>query len=256
MLDPTATVPDALYERATEVPLNVDLGKPGWTLVNVEGARKRGWIKGSKPPAERIREWTRTEALANPEIKVEAVVAAVKEKSDAIDERDVLNALNEVVRSGAVGLHGDGLGAQEAPPDFVHGEKAVFATVAPTGVLITNAEAAKRGWIEAKTRGIELFGADARARLLPQVKRLGELYAGGAKSPVSYLGVVNLAVAGGGRLTLKIENATPEAMKALDELFDVLMTAASVDVETEATIEIATPEDGCKLAELLRKEPT
>ena len=89
-------------------------------------------------------------------------------------------------------------------------------------MIITPAEAARRGWITAERPSLDLMGKEGAKKLLPLLGRLGSLYNKGAQSVIDYLELVDLCLPGGGLLTLRLEEVPPESMKTLDELFEVL----------------------------------
>jgi hypothetical protein len=87
--------------------------------------------------------------------------------------------------------------------------------------------------------------------LLPLLPRLGSFYTRGARSPITVLDLVDLAVRGGGRLRVSLENVPPEAMKQLGEFFETLATVIQPG-DAEAYLEIDEPDDQCPLVQALQ----
>ncbi|PCD75715.1 ATP-binding protein [Pseudothioclava arenosa] len=246
--------PDEIYDAQNQVPLNVDLSADGWSIIQVAKARARGWIKGEKPSEDKIREWAAEVARLATETRVSDIVEKVKEKSEAVTDADVLNVIPKVIAQDRYLIHDGEPAQQEKPNGFREGVEATIRPPRPDDVLIVRAEAARRGWLASapQTLLIEEEG-DAPRVLLPLVKRLGRVGANGTKSTVDDLRVQALKVPGGASIDLKISGATPESLKALDELFETLMTVGRVDADTFASIEIEHPDDECALVAELKK---
>jgi hypothetical protein len=143
---------------------------------------------------------------------------------------------------------------QTARPDkVIGGSNAIFHTPKDDEVLVTVAEASQRGWIEPETAILTLDGRDAVSKLFPLLSRLGALYHRGGKSTISMLQVGELALPGGGTLRIDLLDVTPESMKQLDELFEVLADKVRQGANTFATLEIKQPVEGCALIDELKK---
>lgn len=121
-------------------------------------------------------------------------------------------------------------------------------------VILSPAEAARRGWVVIEVKGLDLQGKSAADKLLPLLKRIGSLYARGAKSRLDILDLAELRLPGGGRMRLLIQDAQPEDMKRLGELFEVLAGLVSAEEQTQGRIRITDPQDDCPLVQELRKD--
>lgn len=246
--------PEDIYDAQNPVPLNADLSIDGWSIIQVPKARARGWIKGEKPSEDKIREWTAEVAKQSTETRVSDIVTKVMEKSEAITEGDVLNAIPKVIALDKYLVHGGEPEQQDKPDDLREGMEATIRPPRRDDVLIARAETARRGWLVSapKTLLIEEDG-NAQNVLLPLVKRLGRIASSGVTSTIDDLRIQDLKVPGGASIDLKISGATPESLKVLDELFETLMTVGRVDSDTFASIEIEHPDEDCALVAELKK---
>ncbi|MDV7143517.1 DUF499 domain-containing protein [Tropicimonas sp. TH_r6] len=253
-LDSAADQPDEIYNADNPAPLTADLSLDGWSVIQVPKARARGWIKGEKPSEDKIREWTADVARQASETKVSDIVEKVREKSDAIEEADVLNVIPKVIGQDRYVVHDGSIGAKDKPDGFRDGVEATFRPAQADDVLMTRSEASKRGWLEQVSRRLEIEEEGMSPKtLIPLIKRLGRIAASGAKSNVDDFRIQSLRVPGGASIDLKIADATPESLKVLDELFETLMTVGRVDENTFASIEIEHPDDECALVAELKK---
>jgi len=128
-------------------------------------------------------------------------------------------------------------------------------SVHPEDVIIAPAEAATRGWVSAPAQGFILRGREGAQTLLPLLRRIGSLYARGARSTITLLDLVDVEIAAGGRLRLTLEDVPPEGMKRLAELLEVLATAIRQGPGTEGFLEIRDPDEQCLFMQTLRQGP-
>ena len=103
-------------------------------------------------------------------------------------------------------------------------------------------------------RGLDISGAEAVERLQGLVHRLGSMYTRGATTTIELLGLEEIILPDGGMLTVRLEDVTPESMKALGELFEVLGTVLQFAELRDAYIQIADADDNCPLVQELKKE--
>jgi len=62
-----------------------------------------------------------------------------------------------------------------------------------------------------------------------------------------------LQVKGGGRLTVRLENASPSTMKMLGEWFEVLHGLVESDPDTEAMLELEDYDEHCPFVQELKR---
>jgi hypothetical protein len=136
----------------------------------------------------------------------------------------------------------------------LQGPTAILHSVGKDDVILSPAEAARRGWVKIDPRYLELKGPEAAARLLPLLGRIGSLYGRGASSKLDVLDLVELQLQGGGRMRLLLQDCPPEDLKRLGELFEVLAGLVSQNERTQARIRITDPRDDCPLVKALTQD--
>ena len=143
---------------------------------------------------------------------------------------------------------------QTYKPELKTGGSTLLDNVTPEHCILTRAKAAERGWLSPNTKpSFNIEAEQSRLKLLPLLKRLGNVYTSeGGKSKVDYLDVFDLVLPAGGTLRLQLNNADAADMKALQELFEVLMSVAKVGPDTAAELEIKEPVTDCGLVKKLK----
>ena len=256
MQDEQSAKPQALYSRdADTLPLDLDLSAPGWAIVTLPGANQRGWLGGAviADPA-RVETWVADAMREEPAAYVSQIIEKVVGAHGEIPESDILTAIDNAVRE-AKALTYSGTREQEAAPSaLVQGPTAILHSVGKDDVILSPAEAARRGWVKIDPRYLELKGPEAAARLLPLLGRIGSLYGRGASSKLDVLDLVELQLQGGGRMRLLLQDCPPEDMKRLGELFEVLAGLVSQNERTQARIRITDPRDDCPLVKTLTQD--
>jgi hypothetical protein len=246
--------PERFFSRETgEVPFDADLNTDGWSLVNPAGARQRGWGAEARVEVSTVIPWVAS-AIGEAGATTAGVIAEkVAEKHGEVPLPVVLQAIDRVVHDGrAMTFAGDP--AQEPKPDrLFHGSAAILHQVTAGDAVIAPSEAAKRGWVRPDEVGYRLSGAEASARILPVLKQLGGLYSRGATTTIDLLDLADLEVEGGGRLRLSLQDATPDAMKRLGELFEVLAGVVKPGTDTTVELEVAQPNNNCVLIKTLKE---
>jgi hypothetical protein len=184
---------------------------------------------------------------------VEKVAERVAEKYGDVPAEDVQEAIATLVRTGRAYLY-QGMPDEKEKPNLIYGARATLYTLQPGDVLITPAQAAARGWTTPEARRLTLTSREGAKKFLPLLRRLGSIYNRGARSAIETLDLANLELPAGGTLRLQLSNVTPESMKALGELFEVLNGVVKEGDDTEVFLEIADPDDSCPLVQELKKE--
>jgi hypothetical protein len=245
--------PDKFFAREQGgVPMDVNLEEAGWGIVTEPGAKKRDWMAGSVSPAK-VKDWTREAVIHQGAAKVADVVSAVTEQHGNVPQNMVLDALHSLASEEAIGYY-VGEPEQTYKPELKTGGSTLLDNVTTEHTIVTRAKAAERGWLTGNAKPSFRIEADqSRAKLLPLLKRLGNVYTSeGGKSQVDYLDVFDLVLPSGGTLRLQLSEANAADMKALQELFEVLMSVAKVGSSTGAELEIKDPVADCGLVKKLK----
>jgi hypothetical protein len=234
--------PARFFSRETrDVPFDIDLGAPGWSLVSQQGAKQRGWGAETRIEVSTVVPWATSAIAEAGATTARAVVERVTEQHGEIPASVVLQAIDRVVQEGRAMTFAGNPAQEKKPGGLIHGSAAMLHQLAEDDVVIAPAEAAKRGWVHQQNIGYRLSGAEATRRLLPILGKLGGLYNRGAKTTIGVLDLVDLEVEGHGRLRISLEDATPAAMKSLGELFEVLAGVAKPGPNTSVEIDGARP---------------
>ncbi|OYU30554.1 MAG: hypothetical protein CFE39_13030 [Comamonadaceae bacterium PBBC2] len=245
--------PDKFFAREQGgVPMDVNLEEAGWGIVTEPGAKKRDWMAGSVSPAK-VKDWTREAVIHQGAAKVADVVTAVAAQHGNVPQNLVLDALHSLASEEAIGYY-VGEPEQTYKPELKTGGSTLLDNVTTEHTIVTRAKAAERGWLTGNTKPSFCIEPDqSRAKLLPLLKRLGNVYTSeGGKSHVDYLDVFDLVLPGGGTVRLQLSEANAADMKALQELFEVLMSVAKVGSSTGAALEIKDPVADCGLVKKLK----
>jgi hypothetical protein len=249
------TKPAEIYTRdGKDVPLGIDLSGEGWSLVHVPGAKKRGWLE-TAATIDKTKLYHALEEVvagAASALTVAEAKEQVSAKVGVVDDQVFKDIVADTLQRKRFVSYVGKKDQTAKPAKLIGGGDAILHTPKDEDVLITKAAAAELGWIEPETKSFSLDGDEAAARLLPLLGKLGSLYGKGAKSPITLLQIGGLALPGGGTLRLDIDGATPETMRQLDELFEVLADKIAAGPDTYATLEINDPAPGCALVEKLK----
>ena len=142
----------------------------------------------------------------------------------------------------------------EKPDLLVTAETAATYLPQPNDVLVTPARAAELGWITERARTFKLSGKEGADKIIPLLRRLGSIYNRGANSVIEELDLFDVALPGGATLSIQLQQATPDTMKALGEFFEVLAGIVTKTDDTIADLVINDPDDACLLIQELKKE--
>lgn len=251
-----STKPDEYYSQENGgVPFNVDL-RNDYSLVTQNGARQRGWSGDGGPDLTRVKDWVRQELSDQQTVTVGAVVEAVTEKHGNIPKAAIVEVITDMVRSQKAMTFKGTLEQEEKPAQVLSGTTAVFFIPEDDDVLITPAKASERGWISSPDHALHLTGKDGAAAILPLLRRLGSLYTRGASSIVDSLDITELELPRGGRLRISLHSVSPESMKDMAELFEVVADLVKRGNDTEAYLDIAEPIETCAFVKELKASRT
>ena len=259
MDDPASTHPDHFHSRETGLPLDLDLSRPDWQLISPAGARQRGWGDNRPDPAK-VEQWLRDAIRLQHEAPFETLHQQIVQRHGELAEADLLGAAERLVQRGQLLAFPAPLGddPEQQPAELIDGTRAMFQHLQPTYHLISPAEAASRGWGIAgshPTYARLVRDDDAfRQRLLAQLRRIGALYSRGASTTIRTLELNDLRLPGGARLRLVLDDAPPETMKQLSELFEVLAGLVTADDQSSARLEVDEPDRNCPFLQAVDPE--
>jgi hypothetical protein len=247
--------PQAFFSRDTgELPLELDLDTPGWSLVTPQGANQRGWTGPVQVDPARIERWVASAIAEEETMYVTSLVQKLAEQHGDVPENAILEAVEKLRQADRLLTYSGQCEQQDRPVDLIHGPGALLRPVHKSDVIVAPAAAVKRGWISAQSRRFSLSGRQGAQTLLPLLPRLGSFYTRGARSPIAVLDLVDLAIRGGGRLRVSLENVPPEAMQQLGEFFETLATVIQPGDAAEADLVIDDPDDQCLLIQSLQHQ--
>jgi Protein of unknown function (DUF499) len=246
--------PQAFFSRDTgDLPLELDLGTPGWSLVTLQGANQRGWTGPVQVDPARVERWVVSVMAETGATSVPGLVQQVTAQHGEVPESAILGALEKLRQADRLMTYRGQPEQSGKPADLIHGTGAILHAVQEGDVVIVPAEAAKRGWVRVETPQCKLTGHASAQKLIALFPRLGSLYARSARSTIKALDLWDLDVQGGGRLRLTLEGVPPEAMKRLGELFEVLATVVKQDGAADVDLEVDNPDDQCVFLQALQQ---
>ncbi len=245
------TLPDEFYSRDTgELPFDVDIHK-GYSLVTPEGAKKRGW--GETAPPLRVKDWIRDVTRELPEATITQVSEKLGEKFGEVPEKEIRNAISELIGENKIFAY-KGKPAQEEKPRLIMGSGGAFYVPEAEDVVITPAKAAEKDWVEEKDNTIRLAGKDGAEKMMPLLRRVGSIYQKGGKSRIDSLDITDMKLPNGGTLRIAVEGASPESVRDLGELFEIVDGIAGTGEQTECHLTINHPETDCPFVAALKKD--
>lgn len=251
---PESLKPETIYgQNLGSLPLDLDLNAPGWSIVTVQGARQRGWIGEFLDPS-RIEQWVVATLAQDQNDYVSNVVKKVQEEHGDIPRDKIMESLENVVRAGKLMTYSGAPDQTAKPETLTYGERAVVHKIKEEDVVITPQQAALKGWTKVTRNVLTLTGKDGTDVLLPLLPRLGSIFGRGGLSTIKTLDFSDLELPEGGRLRLSLEEAPPESMKRLGELFEVLGTVIKQTDDSSVFLEIEEPDEACPFVREVRKK--
>lgn len=253
MGDADSTRPVEFYHGEKEVPLATNLGDEGYSLVTPQGAKQRGWMDEERLDPAKVRTVVYTSASQSGTMTVSDVVNRVKEQYGEVPQKPVEEAAIDLVKQGRLYIY-KGEPGQADKPDLISGTEAAFYVPESGDILITPAEAAKRGWVTQQKPTFSLTGKEGANKLVPMLHQLGSLYNRGAVTKVDEFELTDLELPHGGTLQIRLGDVTPESMKALGELFEVLAGVAKKGDRTEGFLQVNDPPETCPFLKAVRDQ--
>lgn len=251
MDDAESTRPTEFYFGDQEIPMAANLNAEGYSLVTPQGAKQRGWMDADRIDPAKVRDAVYTVVADTGMLIVSDVVTRVNEKLGETPAEIVEEAAIDLVKQGRLYI-AKATTDETGRSDLIGSTEAVSYVPALTDVLVTPAEAAQRGWVTEKTPSLTLTGRAGADKLIPLFHQLGSIYNRGASTRIDTLDVTELVLPHGGYLRLQLSDVTPESMKALGELFEVLATVTKQGDRTEAFLVVKDPDDNCPFVKALR----
>jgi len=251
--DEESIKPDEFYGSDTGVPMSINLNETGYSLVTVQGANQRGWTVSDKPDSLKIKDGITKYLYEVGLTSIDKVLEKVSEDYGNVGMADVASAVSDLVK------HNRLYAAQHIPdneqekPALIKGEQAMLYSPNPSDHIMTPAQAAERNWIEQQKQSYTLSGRDGAKIFLPLIGRLGSLYTRGARSQIDDLDIVGLKLKTGGSIRVAFTDLSADAIKNLDEFFDLLSSIADKSEDSEVHLEIRNPLDECLLIKELQK---
>lgn len=252
MGDGDGSKPVEFYDEDQTIPMGVDLYAPGYGLITPQGAKQRGWMEPHRAEPVQVREDVLNVLKDQGVMTIERVTDRYAETNEAWSKEEVIAAVTDLIREGRVIAY-RGTPDQQDKPDLLSGHQAVLYTPQPGDVLITPAEAEKRGWLSHGSRGLTLEGREAVEKLLPLLRRLGSIYNKGAKTIIDQLDLIDLELPAGGLLRLELHQITPQDMQALGELFEILSGVVKPGHQTDVYLKVNNPDDDCPFIQELKR---
>jgi hypothetical protein len=250
-MKPGSEHPDDFFSRDTgPLPMEIDLSDPEWSLIAQQKANQLGWGP-VKIDREKVKSVVYETVANNEAAPIKSIFDVVKDKMGDVPETDVSQAVGDLVRQGRLGLFSGSSDQEEKPADLKYGPGSFIPTPEKEQVLITPASISKRGW-KKDTQKFSLSGKKGANKIFPLLKSIGTLYSRGATSEIEILEFTDLEIPGGGKMRVSLEDVPPEAMKNLDEFFDLLGDLFSNGPDTEADLTVTDPDEDCLLLQKLK----
>jgi hypothetical protein len=246
--------PEKIYSQTNRLPIDISLLSGGYSIMTVPGARKRGWLDSDHVPDEKVKSVIKEILQTSGAAKFQDVAQAVKVRLANVEDEQVQNGVRDLAQSGLCGFYTGEVNQQAKPSEIIDGFSAYSHDPEPEEVLITRTEQSERGWLDVAVHSLRLEGNEGARKLFPLMRRLGSMYnRGDAISSIETLDISDLKLPDGGTMRFALNNVTPEQMKHLDEIFQMVADSAKVTDETEADLIIRDPNSNCALVKELSK---
>jgi len=243
--------PSEFYEQDRDIPMSVNLAEQGYFLITPQGANQRGWTSASKVDVQSIRQAVLTTIERKGSDTYEKVLTESKERYGDFPDQVAQDLVAALVREGKLyAVRGN---ESQSQANLIHGFHAALYVPNPDDVLITPDEARRKGWLKERPAGLGLRGKEGLEALWPLLHQLGSLYNRGARTEIDFLEFAELQLPYGGMLTIQLEKVSPDSMKALGELFEVLAGIVQPGDRTEACLEVHQPDEHCLFIRELNK---
>ena len=241
---PETTSPAEFFDREQDLPLDLDLSLPGWSIIRPEDAKKRKWIAKPAPDLHLLGAWITDQVETRGVVTYAELRKGIQNQHGDVKDQDLSDALSRMIHDKSLSSY-KGTPNQKDRPELIQGSKSVFYTPSDDDVVITNAEAAKRDWLDERSSAFTLRDREGARALVPLLGKIGSLYNRGATSRIDEMDISGLELPDGGTLRLSVNNAPPKSVKKLGELFEVLAGVTEMGKQTLGDLEIRSPDDDC-----------
>gem|GEM_PF-254152 len=249
-----STSPEEFYDSANTLPLDLVLSGAEYHLITPQNAKKRRWTAESGPDKYTIQEWILTVLQEYHVRTVKDLRERVINEHGEVDNEVFSMVITDMLKANQM-LAFKGKPDQEEKPQLIVKETASLYSPDDEDVILTKAEAAKRGWLSEEQIAFEIKdNREVAKRILPLLKWIGSLYNKGAKSNLDEFDLYNLHLPEGGDLRISIHNAPPESVKRLGELFEVLAGVVQDNGNAKGVIRIDEPDEDCIFLKALKHE--
>lgn len=246
--------PETFYDDENpDIPLDVNVEKDH-ALVTVGGARKRNWGSSAELEPEEVKNVVSEVFSQNHAMRVARAVENAAAARDDVKEPTVREAVRELVATEKLLVYRGDPDQKEKPEDLQTGPLAAQMETSADAVAITRGEAARRGWLETAPDSLTLSGDEGQRIILGLLKRLGSLYTRNARATLRSLHLMDYEAPGGGRISVTIEDGSPETMKHLAELFSLLGDKITPTSDSQVLLQIDDPDPACPLVQEINKQ--
>ena len=246
-------MPAEFYSQQKPLAIDVNLISGNYSIMTIEGAKKRGWTQNDRVPNDKVSDAVKTIMQASGAVAVKDVVDEVQRQYSNASDEQVKDVIHGIVKDGRYGLYTGDPNQKEKPDHIAEGFTAYGHSVDDDDVLITKQEQSERGWTATRTPQLRLEGNDGAKKLYPLLQRIGSYYTRGATSKIASIDISDLALGSESTIRLSIENASPADIKKLDELLQILHDITKVTDDTEAELIIEDPDDNCQFVKALKE---
>ncbi|WP_206832594.1 ATP-binding protein [Alicyclobacillus fructus] len=232
------------------LPLSAEIMNGDYGIVTFPGAVQRGWLKPRVDllaVATQIIQQSSCLRLSDLKEQVWAEIARqTANPADVVRENSIETVVQQLLRSGQIWAYEGTPEQTERPARLWKAHDALY-TPWPEHVLITSAEARRRGWEDDGRTGprmLTIRGHDALTKLWPELPRLESIYMRGGKSKIELLELVDLVGPGVSRITIRFDELDPDALKSLGATFQHLREVFELDDSSEIDMRLE-PQEGC-----------
>lgn len=251
-IDEATGRPQTFYDDENpDIPLDVNVEKDH-ALVTVGGARKRNWGSSAELKPEEIKTIVSEVLNQSHAMRVAQAVEKTAAARDDVKETAAHEAIQELVVTEKLLVYRGDPDQKEKPENLQTGPLAAhLETSFPDAVAITKGEAARRGWLDMAPNYLKI-GNDEQEVVLALLKRFGSFYTRNASTTLRSLHLMNYEVPGSGRISVMIEDGSPETMKHLAELLSLMGEKITPTSGSQTLLHIDDPDPACPLVQEIK----
>lgn len=235
-------MPEEIYTQEKPVNMNINLLTNGYSVMTLEGAKKRHWLEKDRVPQEQIKAELINVLQSSGAATVQNLTEAVQAKYANATEEQVKDSVKEVVKTAGVSAYEGTVDQQEKPQTQISSFEAPFHEFKKDDVIITKSEESERGWLQQQGLTGLMAGLspnEKAQKLFPLLKNMSSWYnRGKAKTDIKYMDISDLRLPSGARMRISFDDLTPMDIRKLDEFFEILTSVAQVSDNTDGEIEL------------------